>query len=109
MGITDAPTDQLGVHMNGSRYFLNPLALGYLLVVAAVLGWVGVDALFVEHADASLAAVWAFLVTAPASLLFVMLPGALAWAGIVVGAVVNAAVLGAVYRSITDRRLRPTA
>nr|WSZ15668.1 hypothetical protein OH837_21240 [Streptomyces canus] len=95
--------------MNGSRYFLNPLALGYLLVVAAVVGWVGVDALFVEHADASLAGVWAFLVTAPASLLFVMLPGALAWAGIVVGAVVNAAVLGAAYQSFTSRRLRPTA
>jgi hypothetical protein len=109
VGITDAPTDHLEVHMNGSRYFLNPLALGYLLVVAAVVGWVGVDALFVEHADASLAGVWAFLVTAPASLLFVMLPGVLAWAGIVVGALVNAAVLGAAYQSVAGRRLRPTA
>ncbi|MFJ9154862.1 SCO4225 family membrane protein [Streptomyces sp. NPDC102270] len=95
--------------MNRSRHFLNPLALGYLLVVAAVLGWVGVDALFVEHADASLAGVWAFLVTAPASLLFVMLPGAWAWAGIVAGAVVNAAALGAAYRSVSGRRPRPTA
>ncbi|MDQ0762671.1 hypothetical protein QF027_005306 [Streptomyces canus] len=108
MGITDAPTDHLGVHMNGSRYFRNPLALGYLLLVAAVLCWVGVDALFVEHADASLAGVWAFLVTAPASLLFVMLPEAWAWAGIALGAVVNAAVLGAAYRSVTGR-LHPTA
>jgi hypothetical protein len=33
------------------------------------MSWVGVDALFVEHADASLAGVWTFLVTAPASLL----------------------------------------
>lgn len=98
-----------GIPMNGSRYFLNPLALGYLLLVTAFLGWVGVDALFVEHADASLAGVWAFLVTAPASLLFVMLPGALAWAGIVVGAVVNAAVLGAAYQRVSGRRLRPTA
>ncbi|MFG2460913.1 SCO4225 family membrane protein [Streptomyces sp. NPDC048523] len=95
--------------MNRSRYFLNPLALGYLLVVAAVLGWVGVDALFVDHADASLAGVWAFLVTAPASLLFVMLPGVWAWAGIAVGAVVNAAALGAAYRSVSGRGLRPTA
>ncbi|MFF1722312.1 hypothetical protein [Streptomyces sviceus] len=38
-----------------------------------------------------------------------MLPGALAWAGIVVGAVVNAAVLGAVYQRVSGRRLRPTA
>jgi hypothetical protein len=94
--------------MNGSRYFLNPLALGYLLVVTAVVGWVAVDTLFIEHADASLAGVWAFLVTAPASLLFVMLPGAWAWAGIIVGAVANAAVLGAAYQSASGR-LRPTA
>ncbi|MFF0014624.1 SCO4225 family membrane protein [Streptomyces sp. NPDC005374] len=95
--------------MTGSRSFLNPLSLGYLIVVAAVVGWVGVDTLFVEHADASLAAVWAFLVTAPASLLFVMLPDSLAWAGVVAGALVNAAVLGAAYRSINGRRPHPTA
>ncbi|NNN37232.1 hypothetical protein HLK59_44235 [Streptomyces sp. S3(2020)] len=99
--------------MNDSRSFaatlrdhlVNPVALGYLALVAAVVGWVGVDALFVEHADASLAGVWAFLVTAPTSLLFVMLPGALAWSGVVVGAVVNAAVLGAVYRKFGGRSL----
>jgi hypothetical protein len=95
--------------MTGSRSLLNPLSLGYLLVVAAVVGWVGVDALFVEHADASLAGVWAFLVTAPASLLFVMLPSSLAWVGIVAGAVANAAVLGAVYRGVSGRRPHPTA
>lgn len=98
-----------GIPMNRSRHFLNPLSLGYLLVVAAVVGWVGVDALFVEHADASLAGVWAFRVTAPASLLFVMLPRAWAWSGIVVGAVVNAAALGAAHRSLSGRRPRPTA
>ena len=85
------------------------VAVPLLIVVAAVVGWVGVDTLFVEHADASLAGVWAFLITAPASLLFVMLPGALAWAGIVVGAVVNAAVLGAAYHKLSGRRLHPTA
>ncbi|GLP66179.1 hypothetical protein TUSST3_27990 [Streptomyces sp. TUS-ST3] len=95
--------------MNGSRYILNPLSLGYLLLVAAVVGWVGVDTLFVEHADASFAGVWAFVVTAPTSLLLVMVPGAGAWAGIVIGAAVNAVVLGAAYRSVAGRRLRPTA
>ncbi|MEV7072041.1 SCO4225 family membrane protein [Streptomyces sp. NPDC091972] len=95
--------------MNGSHHLRNPLALGYLLLVTAVLGWVCVDALFVEHADASFAGVWAFAVTAPASLLFVMVPGVPAWAGIVTGAVVNAAVLEAAYRGLGGRRPRPTA
>jgi hypothetical protein len=90
--------------MNGSRHFRNPLALGYLLLVTAVLGWVFVDALFVEHADASLAGVWAFVVTAPTSPLFMMLPEVPAWAAIVTGAVVNAAVLEAAYRSLSGRR-----
>jgi hypothetical protein len=67
------------------------------------MSWVGVDALFVEHADASLAGVWTFLVTAPASLLSVVLPGVPAWA------VVNAAVLGAAYQGVAGRRLRHTA
>ncbi|MFD8718058.1 SCO4225 family membrane protein [Streptomyces sp. NPDC059629] len=80
-----------------------PVALGHLALVAAVVVWVGVDTLFAEHADASLAGVWAFLVTAPASLLFVMLPGPPAWAGVVVGAVVQAAVLGVLYRKVSDR------
>ncbi|WP_053849049.1 SCO4225 family membrane protein [Streptomyces sp. NRRL B-24085] len=94
--------------MNGSRYIRNPLALGYLLLVTAVLGWVCVDALFVEHADASFAGVWAFVVTAPASLLFVTVPGVPAWAGIVTGAVVNAAVLEAAYRGLGGRRSQRT-
>ncbi|MFE2062206.1 SCO4225 family membrane protein [Streptomyces sp. NPDC059467] len=93
--------------MNSTRALLSalrtPVALGYLALVAAVVVWVGADTLFVEHADASLAGVWAFLVTAPTSLLFVMLPGPLAWAGVVVGAVVQAAVLGVLYRKVSGR------
>lgn len=46
----------------------------------------GVNTLFVEHADAGMAGVWAFLVAAPTSLLFVILPGPLAWTGKLVGA-----------------------
>ncbi|GGX96582.1 SCO4225 family membrane protein [Streptomyces minutiscleroticus] len=82
---------------------LNPVALGYLALVAAVWVWIGVDLLFVDHQDASFAAVWGFLVTAPASLLFLTLPGPAVWAGVAVAAVVQAAVLGAAYRGFAGR------
>ncbi|MEU5592964.1 hypothetical protein [Streptomyces sp. NPDC020298] len=81
----------------------NPAAVGYLTVVAAVLIWVGADTLFVEHQDASLAGVRAFVVTAPTSWLFLFLPGPLLWTGVVVGALVQAAVLGALYRRLSAR------
>lgn len=77
---------------------VNPAALGYLAVVAAVGVWVGVDTLFVEHADASFAALWLFVVTAPTSFLFLALPGALPFIGVAVGAVAQAFALGAAYR-----------
>ncbi|MGC9539070.1 SCO4225 family membrane protein [Streptomyces sp. UG1] len=92
------------------RNLVNPAALGYLAVVVGVLAWVGLDALLVEHQDASLAGVWAFLVTGPTSWLFLMLPGVLPWAGVVVGALVQAAVLGAAYHRLAGRlhhRTRP--
>ncbi|MFI6701268.1 SCO4225 family membrane protein [Streptomyces sp. NPDC050509] len=85
------------------HYLLNPLALGYLAVVAAVLVWVAVDGLFVEHQDASFAGVWTFFVTAPTSLLFVTIPGPLAWIGVVFGAVVQAVALGAAYQWFANR------
>ncbi|GAB2959292.1 hypothetical protein GCM10023080_019090 [Streptomyces pseudoechinosporeus] len=82
---------------------VNPAALGYLALVAAVGVWVGLDALFVEHADASLAGVWLFVVTAPTSLLFAALPGALSFVGVAVGAVTQAFALGAAYRWFRGR------
>ncbi|MFM9699216.1 SCO4225 family membrane protein [Streptomyces europaeiscabiei] len=85
------------------RHLLNPAALGYLALVVAVGVWVGVDSLFVEHADAGFAGVWLFLVTAPTSLLFVALPGGLPFLGIVLGAVIQAFVLGAAYRWVVER------
>ncbi|MET8975269.1 hypothetical protein ABZX85_06565 [Streptomyces sp. NPDC004539] len=83
---------------------VNPAALGYLALVLAVLGWVAVDTLFVEHQDASFAGVWAFVVTAPVSWIFLLLPQPLPAVGIAVGAVVQAAVIGAVYRAATRGR-----
>ncbi|MEU0149079.1 hypothetical protein ABZ119_24490 [Streptomyces sp. NPDC006288] len=85
---------------------LNPVALGYLAVVAAVAVWVGLDTLLVERADASFAGVWLFIVTAPTSLLFAALPGALPFAGVAVGAVVQALALGAAYRWVLGRTSR---
>ncbi|MDX3693385.1 hypothetical protein PV726_24155 [Streptomyces europaeiscabiei] len=85
------------------RHLLNPAALGYLALVVAVGVWVGVDSLFVEHADAGFAGVWLFLVTAPTSLLFVALPGGLPFLGVVLGAVIQAFVLGAAYRWVVER------
>ncbi|MGJ5892258.1 hypothetical protein DF268_14560 [Streptomyces sp. V2] len=86
------------------QWFVNPAALGYLALVAAVLGWIAVDALFVTHEDASMAGVWAFVVTGPVSWIFLMLPEPLVLAGVVVGAVVQAGVIGALYRAATRGR-----
>ncbi|MFD4988747.1 SCO4225 family membrane protein [Streptomyces sp. NPDC058374] len=85
------------------RSLLNPAALGYLAVVAAVWVWIGVDTLLVDHADASLAGVWGFLVTAPTSFLFAALPGPLPLIGVAVGALVQALALGAAYRRLAGR------
>jgi hypothetical protein len=77
------------------RSLVHPVSLAYLAVVAAVWAWVAADLLLVSHQDASLSGVWAFLVTAPTSLLFVTLPGPLPVIGLVVGALLQAAALGA--------------
>ncbi|MFG1665807.1 SCO4225 family membrane protein [Streptomyces sp. Y7] len=93
------------------HHLLNPAALGYLALVVAVAVWTGVDALLVEQQDASLAGIWVFFVTGPTSWLFLMLPGVLPWAGVVVGALLQAAVLGAAYHRLAGRlhhhRARP--
>lgn len=91
------------------HYLLNPVALGYLAVVVAVWGWIVLDALLVERLDASFAAIWGFLVTAPTSLPFLVLPSPLLWIGVVVSAVVQSIALGAAYRWITSLRQRGTA
>jgi uncharacterized protein (DUF2062 family) len=76
------------------RLLLRPLPLGYLTLVAAVVCWVLADHYVVAHADASMAGVWIFFSTAPASMAFAALGTPLFWAGPVVGALVNALVLG---------------
>ena len=59
---------------------------------------------FISHADASLAGMWLFFATAPTSLLFLVVPGQLALIGVPIGAVVQAALLGAAYQGLTRTR-----
>lgn len=82
----------------------------YLAVIAATTLWVLYDAAFVEHADASMAGVVPWLLTAPFSLLYTLLPGdgfggmeggaamAVYAVGIAVAATVNAALIGFAVR-----------
>ncbi|MET8554174.1 hypothetical protein ABZV64_04280 [Streptomyces sp. NPDC004959] len=88
------------------RLLLRPLPLGYLTLVAAVVCWVIADHYLVEHADASMAGVWIFFSTAPVSMLFAALPTPLFWAGPVVGALVNALVLGVLAERLGGREGR---
>ncbi|MGW0643991.1 SCO4225 family membrane protein [Streptomyces badius] len=93
---------------NLRRYLVNPLALGYLGVVLAVCLWVTVETVAASASgDASFAGVWAFLVTAPTSMLF-LVAGPAGLIGIPLGAIVQAAALGALYRFITERRSHGT-
>ncbi|MFF5568034.1 SCO4225 family membrane protein [Streptomyces sp. NPDC012623] len=93
---------------NLRHYLVNPLSLGYLGVVLAVCLWVTIDA--ISHSssgDASFAGIWAFLVTAPTSMVF-LVAGPAGLIGVPIGALVQAAALGALYRDITERRARST-
>jgi len=79
---------------------------GYLLVFAALMVWVVLDALLVAHPDASFAGIWPLLLTLPTSLLLLALPSTDGWiflAGLVVAALVNAVLLGLLVRALTSR------
>ncbi|MEW2547783.1 hypothetical protein AB0910_18765 [Streptomyces sp. NPDC047002] len=95
---TDAGTTARARTAAFLRSLRHPVALAYLALVAAVWVWVAADLLFVTHEDASLSGVWAFLVTAPTSLVFAALPSPFIWLGLPVGAAVQAAALGAAAR-----------
>ncbi|MEU9466255.1 hypothetical protein AB0D78_06285 [Streptomyces avermitilis] len=94
----------------------NWLSRVYLAVVVAATGFVLYDAAFVSHPDASLAGVVPWLLTAPLSLLYTLLPDAMFsdaptgvsmafyLAGIAVAALANA-----VFMGVALRRIRPSA
>ncbi|PJE95494.1 hypothetical protein CUT44_23110 [Streptomyces carminius] len=79
-------------------------ARGYLALCGALLIWAAFDTAFVDHEDASFAALWPLLATAPTSVLLVFLPPAGNLAGYVllisVAALVNAAVLNWCVRAM---------
>jgi hypothetical protein len=87
----------------------NWVSRGYLLVFAALLVWVVLDTLVVDHPDASFAGVWPFFWTLPTSLLLWLIPGLDGWlllAGLTVAALVNATLLGLFVRAVAPGRPR---
>ncbi|WP_016908204.1 SCO4225 family membrane protein [Streptomyces xiaopingdaonensis] len=86
------------------RVRANPAGLAYLALVAAAALFATVDAVWVPHADASFAGVWVLFATAPASLLVLGLDGPWFAAGIVLAALVQAALLGGAYRWLVGTR-----
>ncbi|GAA1895486.1 hypothetical protein GCM10009716_01820 [Streptomyces sodiiphilus] len=82
----------------------------YLAAAFALLTWVAVDTMFVDHADASFAAVIPMLFTAPTSLVVLLLPEGSAvayFAAVAVAAVINAALLGLAVRALRGGAARP--
>ncbi|UIX33920.1 SCO4225 family membrane protein [Streptomyces sp. GQFP] len=94
----------------------NWLSRGYLAVVVAATGFFLVDTFFVSHTDASMAGAVPWLLTAPLSLLYTLLPEgtlngtgdgaflAVYLVGIGVAALANAAFMG-----FALRRIRPAS
>ncbi|MGW0708223.1 SCO4225 family membrane protein [Streptomyces sp. NPDC002643] len=87
----------------------NWVSRAYLAVVALTGGYALYEELFLSRADASMAYVVPMLLTAPLNWVFTI---ALGWiptdapfyAGMAIGAVANAAVIGAVVRALSNRR-----
>ncbi|MCX4993599.1 SCO4225 family membrane protein [Streptomyces sp. NBC_00568] len=85
----------------------NWVSRAYLAVCAVVLLWAVIDHTVLSHADASFAAVYPLLLTAPAGLVVLALPESMAFtypAAAVLGAFVNAWLLGTALRAIPGLR-----
>lgn len=99
----------------------NRLSRAYLAVVAAATGFFLFDTFFVTHADASMSGAVPWLLTAPLSLLYTLLPDgtlngtgdgaflALYLVGIAAAAVANAAFMGFALRKTRPASGRATA
>ncbi|CAM3260213.1 SCO4225 family membrane protein [Streptomyces albus] len=95
--------------MTARALWLNPASLTYLAVVVATVLFTAGDVLLNTSPDASLAGVWMFFATAPLSPVLLPLVPDSSWLAFVVvaaAALVQAAVIGAVYHAIRGR-LRP--
>ncbi|MFH8661168.1 SCO4225 family membrane protein [Streptomyces afghaniensis] len=84
-----------------ARALRHPAALVYLAVCAILLAWALVVTL-ADGSDESMAGVIPLLATAPVSLVLLMLPdhGAMLVAAVVLGALVNALIIGACARAL---------
>ncbi|MFD9053213.1 SCO4225 family membrane protein [Streptomyces zaomyceticus] len=105
-------TDGMGRHTIAARILDNRISRGYLALVAATLAWAVFDGVLVRHADGSFAAVWPLLLTAPTSLPTVFLPLgegaaglALYGATVLVAALANAYLIGALVRRVRRDRI----
>ncbi|MGW3103157.1 SCO4225 family membrane protein [Streptomyces sp. NPDC001100] len=105
---TDAQAARSPLHRLG-RNLRNPFALAYLVLCAALLVW-AIAVNIPDDSDGSMAAVIPLLATAPASLVLLALPGgaAVLIIAVVLGALVNASIIGWCARALT-RGNRPDA
>ncbi|MFF5981209.1 SCO4225 family membrane protein [Streptomyces olindensis] len=83
----------------------HPAALVYLAACAILLGW-AVAVTLTDGSDESMAGVIPLLATAPASLVLLVLPdhGAMLITAVVLGALVNATIIGACARALSRGR-----
>lgn len=97
---TDTHSDRSPLHRLGQN-LRNPFALGYLLICAALLVW-AVVVTVVDDSGESMAGVIPMLATAPTSLVFLALPdgAAMLVVSMVIGALVNAAIIGWCARAL---------
>ncbi|GAA2604423.1 SCO4225 family membrane protein [Streptomyces axinellae] len=93
--------------MTARRLWGNPAALGYLALVLGTVAFTLVTMGFAPEPDASMAGVWMYVATAPVSFLFVMAGSVETWFmvfSLVVSALVQSAVIGALYSALRARR-----
>lgn len=100
MPSTDANAARSPLHRLGQN-LRNPFALGYLGICVAIVIWTVVVTVMDDSGE-SMAGVVPILATAPASLLVLVLPGGKAMfiVAVVIGALVNASVIGWCARAL---------
>ncbi|WP_033286355.1 SCO4225 family membrane protein [Streptomyces sp. NRRL F-525] len=100
MPSTDANAARSPLHRLGQN-LRNPFALGYLALCVALLVWTVVVSVMDDSGE-SMAGVVPVLATAPGSLVFLVLPGgkAMFFVAVVVGALVNASIIGWCARAL---------
>lgn len=101
MPSTDAHAGRSPLHRLG-QYLRNPFALAYLGICAAVVVWTVVVTVMDDSGE-SMAGIVPVLATAPASLVLLVLPDGRAMfvVAVVLGALVNASVIGWCARALS--------